>query len=249
MKTTRIPGRLLEPGVAGTGLIRRALGLCKVLRGWPDDVLEALAAAAWMGHYERHEQLLVNDPQRRDVLVVASGCISVDHVDVSGERFLLSVYGPGDVTSLIRLLADAPFHFSFHARERSSVVHIPGDAMVAVLDAHPILWKDLCLLMLARTQQSIVLQQRRFAGQLTPMVADAVVQLARIHAGTPSARRPAGGVSVAMSQADLAAMLSVSRQTINKELGRLRQLGLLQVRYGRLDIIDFDRLQQLAGHG
>jgi len=251
MKTTQTPGDPSEPGTstAGTSLIHRALGLCKVLHGWPDDVLEALAAAAWMGRYERHEQLLVNDPQRRDVLVVASGCISVDHVGVSGDRFLLSVYGPGDVTSLIRLLADAPFHFSFHARERSSVVHIPGDAMVAVLDAHPILWKDLCLLMLARTQQSIVLQQRRFAGQLTPMVADAVVQLARIRAGTPGARLPAGGASVTMSQTDLAAMLSVSRQTINKELGRLRQLGLLRVRYGRLEIIDFDRLRQLAGHG
>jgi len=70
----------------------------------------------------------------------------------AGQRFLLSMYGPGDITSLIRLLTDAPFHFGFHAREPSTVVHIPCDAMTAVLDAHPILWKDLCLLMLALSE-------------------------------------------------------------------------------------------------
>jgi LysR family hydrogen peroxide-inducible transcriptional activator len=153
------------PESAASSLVRRALGLCQTLRGWPDEVLDRLANIAWVGRYERHEQIMADDPQRRDVLVVASGCVAVDHVDAAGQRFLLSMYGPGDITSLIRLLTDAPFRFGFHAREPSTVVHIPCDAMTAVLDAHPILWKDLCLLMLARTHQSILLQQQRSSGQ------------------------------------------------------------------------------------
>ena len=122
---------------AASSLIRRALGLCRMLRGWPGEVLDQLAAVSWVGRYQRHEQIMADDPQRREVLVVASGCIAVDHIDASGQHFLLSMYGPGDITSLIRLLTDAPFHFGFHAREPSTVVHLPCDAMMAVLDAHP----------------------------------------------------------------------------------------------------------------
>ena len=228
---------------AASSLIRRALGLCRMLRGWPGEVLDQLAAVSWVGRYQRHEQIMADDPQRREVLVVASGCIAVDHIDASGQHFLLSMYGPGDITSLIRLLTDAPFHFGFHAREPSTVVHLPCDAMMAVLDAHPILWKDLCLLMLARTQQSILLQQQRSSGQVTQMVADSVVQLARAR-GQDGAALAGGGVQV--SQTELAAMLSVSRQTINKVLQGLQRAGLLTVRYGRLEGVDLPRLSRLA---
>ena len=228
---------------AASSLIRRALGLCRMLRGWPGEVLDQLAAVSWVGRYQRHEQIMADDPQRREVLVVASGCIAVDHIDASGQHFLLSMYGPGDITSLIRLLTDAPFHFGFHAREPSTVVHLPCDAMMTVLDAHPILWKDLCLLMLARTHQSILLQQQRSSGQVTQMVADSVVQLARAR-GQDGAARARGGVQV--SQTELAAMLSVSRQTINKVLQALCQAGLLRVHYGRLEGINLGRLERVA---
>ena len=101
------------PEAAASSLVRRALGLCRTLRGWPGEVLDRLSGIAWVGRYERHEQIMADDPQRRDVLVVASGCVAVDHVDAAGQRFLLSMYGPGDITSLIRLLTDAPFRFGF----------------------------------------------------------------------------------------------------------------------------------------
>ena len=161
----------------------------------------------------------------------------------AGQRFLLSMYGPGDITSLLRLLTDAPFHFGFHAREPSTVVHLPCDAMMAVLDAHPILWKDLCLLMLARTQQSILLQQQRSSGQMKQMVADAVVQLVRARGLDTAAP---GAVCVRVSQTELAAMLSVSRQTVNKVLQALCQAGLLRVHYGRLEGINLGRLERVA---
>ena len=231
------------PEAAASSLVRRALGLCRTLRGWPGEVLDRLSGIAWVGRYERHEQIMADDPQRRDVLVVASGCVAVDHVDAAGQRFLLSMYGPGDITSLIRLLTDAPFRFGFHAREPSTVVHIPCDAMTAVLDAHPILWKDLCLLMLARTHQSILLQQQRSSGQMKQMVADAVVQLVRARGLDTAAP---GAVCVRVSQTELAAMLSVSRQTVNKVLQALCQAGLLRVHYGRLEGINLGRLERVA---
>jgi len=52
-----------------------------------------------------------------------------------------------------------------------------------------------------------------------------------------------------ISQSDLAAMLSVSRQTINKELRLLEQRGLLQAAYGRLTLVDLAGLGRAAAAG
>jgi DNA-binding GntR family transcriptional regulator len=56
-------------------------------------------------------------------------------------------------------------------------------------------------------------------------------------------------VVLRISQSDLAAMLSVSRQTVNKELRLLEQRGLLQAAYGRLTIVDLAGLLRLADAG
>ena len=191
-------------------LIRRSIGLCQMMRNWPAPVLDTLAAAARLGRYARHEQILAEDPLRREVLVVASGGVAVDSVDASGARFLLSIHGPGEITALMRLLEDVGFVYDFHAREPTVLVHIPADALLGALDCQ---------------------------------LANAVVQLARVHGRIAQG---SATLHVRVSQSDLAAMLSVSRQTVNKELRRLEQRGLLHAEYGRLEILDLPGLEWLA---
>ncbi|WP_293188605.1 Crp/Fnr family transcriptional regulator [Ottowia sp.] len=224
-------------------LIRRSIGLCQMMRNWPAPVLDTLAAAARLGRYARHEQILAEDPLRREVLVVASGGVAVDSVDASGARFLLSIHGPGEITALMRLLEDVGFVYDFHAREPTVLVHIPADALLGALDAHPPLWRDVCVLMLSRAHEQIVMRQQGTLGALDCQLANAVVQLARVHGRIAQG---SATLHVRVSQSDLAAMLSVSRQTVNKELRRLEQRGLLHAEYGRLEILDLPGLEWLA---
>lgn len=51
---------------------------------------------------------------------------------------------------------------------------------------------------------------------------------------------------VRLSQNDLASMLGLSRQTINKELGRLVEEGAIDMRYKRIRIVDAERLARIA---
>lgn len=55
-------------------------------------------------------------------------------------------------------------------------------------------------------------------------------------------RRHAGAVSLAVSQADLARMVGVSRQTLNALLGRLSKTGLIEVGFRRIRVLDAARL-------
>lgn len=224
-------------------LIRRAIGLCGLMRNWPREALDSLAQAAWLGRYKRREPILVNQPRRREIFIVASGAVAVDSVDANGTRFWLSTFTPGEAGSLIRLLEDQVFVYSFHATQSTVLVHIPCEPMRAVLDAHPLLWKDVCLVALQRSHEQILQRRRRDLGRLDQRVADTVLQLARQQ--TPG-HTPAAGLNIQATQSDLAAMLSVSRQTVNKELARLTLNGLLRVEYGRLTLLDAPALQRLA---
>lgn len=234
---------LKHPDTAATALIRRAIGLCSLMRNWPPQALDRLAQTAWLGRYQRREPILVNQPRRREIFIEVSGAVTVDSVDADGTRFLLTTFAPGEAGGLIRLLEDRAFVYSFHAAQPTALVHIPCAPMRAVLDAHPLLWKDVCLVALQRSHEQILQQRRRGLGRLDQRVADAVLQLAHQQA---AADAPGAGLIVQATQSDLAAMLSLSRQTVNKVLARLVQGGLLRVDYGRLALLDVPALRRLT---
>ena len=58
---------------------------------------------------------------------------------------------------------------------------------------------------------------------------------------------PAARVKV--TQTELASMLGVSRESVNKELQRLAHEGLVRPRRGAIEIPDFAALQAFALHG
>lgn len=224
-------------------LIGRALRLCTMLRNWPDRVLDRLTAVANLQRYERRTQVLANDRQRREVLVVVSGCLEVSGVNAAGAKFVLSMHGAGEILGLVRLLEIPQRMYDYHAHEDTVLVHLPSDGMRAILDEHPLLWKDVALLALERQRESILMMQRRAFGELDQSVAEALVRLSLFN-GQPT--EDGRGVLLRVSQSDLAAMVSVSRQTINKELRLLAQRGLVSAEYGRLVIHDIAALRRLA---
>lgn len=235
--------RKLPPEADSVALIRRALGMCRMMSGWPDDVLDELAAIARLGRYDKRTPIMVGDRARREVLVVASGRLEVEGVDASGVRFVLSMHGPGEIVSLVRLLKNIRFVYDFQAHEGTTIVFLPGDPLLAILDAHPLLWRDVCMLMLSRLHEQIATQQRRALGHTANHVADALVQLALAHG---QAVEGGSALSLRISQSDLAAMLAMSRQTVNKELRVLAHSGVIDVAYGRITVQDLDALRRVA---
>lgn len=211
---------------------------------WPDTAVDRMVSTARLERYARGTLVLSQDRQRREVLLVVSGGLEISGTSVDGTKFVLSVCGHGEVVALARLLDRSPWHFDFHAHEDLVLVHLPCDPFLAMLDEHPILWKDIALMALARQLDSIVSLQHRALLQLHQSLAETLVTLADQY-GEPAA----GGVGVRLrvSQSDLASMLSVTRQTINKELRRLSGQGLVVTKYGYVTVLNLMALQRIAG--
>ncbi|BEP40138.1 Crp/Fnr family transcriptional regulator [Variovorax sp. 375MFSha3.1] len=200
-----------------------------------------------MERYSRRTQVLAHDRHRRELLVVVSGCLEISSMSANGRKYVNALLGPGQVAPLVRLLEDVPLAYDYHAHEDSVIVHLPSDAVIAVLDAEPVLWRDVAKLGLQRQRLSIVLLQNQMLNSIHGRVAATLMSLVHFYGGQgPGTAEDAGGPLVRLSQNDLAAMLGLSRQTINKELGRLVEEGAIDMRYKRIRIVDADRLARIA---
>jgi len=219
------------------------LRLCPLFAGWPEARLADLAAIARAETYPRGAEIFARDPERREAFVIASGEIEVSRGSLAGKKFVLSLQGPHEILAIVRLLAKPPIHYVYRAYEHSVLLHLPCDGLAAILDAEPILWRDIALLMCARHGDSLRQLNIQKLGSLEQRMAATLADLSRIHgiagdAGTELALR--------LPQEQLGAMLGVTRQSVNKLLRGFEAAGLIAVDYNRITIRDPAALDAIA---
>lgn len=220
-----------------------ALCLNELFQHWPVEHRNALLKSARLERYNRRTQVLSHDRHRRELLVVVSGCLEISSLSALGRKYVNALLGPGQVAPLVRLLEDVPLAYDYHAHEDSVIIHLPCDAVIAGLDAEPVLWRDVARLGLQRQRLSVSVLQDQMLGSVHRRVAATLLNLAAIY----GAKQDAGlDLRVRLSQHDLAAMLGLSRQTINKELGALVEAGVIELAYKRVTVRDARLLREIA---
>jgi len=222
-----------------------ALRRCPLFAGWPEARLAQVAAIARAEYYPRGAEIFVRDPERREAFVIVSGEVEVSRGSAAGKKFVLSVQGPNEILAIVRLLAEPPIHYVYTAYEDSVLLHLPCDGLAAILDADPILWRDIALLMCARHGDSLRQLNNQKLGSLDQRMAATLADLARIHG-------IAGGQGIELGlrlpQEQLGAMLGVTRQSVNKLLRGFEEAGLIAIDYNRITIRDPAALDAIVAH-
>lgn len=227
-------------------LICRALRASTLFAEWPLASVERLARTARLEHHKKHTQVMAADRERREVLVVVSGSVEVSRTNEDGSRFVGILMRAGDCSGLVRLLQEIRAPYDYVVLEDALLVHLPSDALIEVMNDEPILWRSVALFALARQRDNAVSVQQRVLSDLSTQLAARIVELLAPsgNSGTGSPSR-----SLSLSQGKLGSMLGKSRQTINKELGKLSARGLIAIDYGKIEVLDLPALKALAASG
>lgn len=216
---------------------------CPLFAAWPEARLAEVAAMARAIFHPRGAEIFASDPGRRELFVIAIGGIEVSRGSAEGKKFVHSVNGPPEVLAMVRLLARPPIHYVYRAYTDSVLLHLSAERLIAILDADPILWRDVALLMCARQSDSLRLLSGRQLGSLEQQMAATLAELARIH-GVAGGRGIELGLRLPQEQ--LGAMLGITRQSVNKLLRGFEAEGLIAVDYNRITIVDPARLDDMA---
>ncbi len=214
------------------------------LRGLPllarlstEDV-RALAARGRMRRFNSGAYLVREGEPGESLFVILEGHARVLFSSDGGEEATLAHLGPGDCIGEMTVFDGLPRSASVVASDQMATVNVTREDFQAWLlerphTAMPLL-EELSL-RLRRANQGLA--DQLFLG-LSQRLARRLVLLA----STVGSQNPSGGIRIRITQADLASMLGVTRESVNKELQAFATRGWLKTSRGSVTITDLDSL-------
>lgn len=205
---------------------------------------EQLLAAASIRRHPAGAVLSRRGEPLNELLLVLEGSLEVSMRDADGRRAICWYLAPGQWMGLIPLLDGGPAIHDLQGHSASVLLHIPRAAFSQAVHADPQL-PMACLALLCERSRRLYSQQA--AEVLLPLqakVAGLLLLLAERHG-----READDGlqISLRLSQNELADMLGITRQSLNRELKALEKDGLIGIAYARITLRDPALLQQRAG--
>lgn len=212
--------------------------------------LAILEADGWFGQIPAERRaLLLGEAQVRSVRAgerlygagdppnglwaVLEGRIQLKGYPAAGLELLVPILKPGSWFGETSTLDGLPRQTDAAAVEPARVLHLVAAAVVRATAAAPELYRDLGVL--------ACLHQRAALGFLAQTVAYPVrARLALILMGSED------WPGLRMRQEDLAMLVGVSRQTLNRHLKVLEREGIIRLAYAEISVLDRQRLQAVG---
>lgn len=134
-----------------------------------------------------------------------------------------------------------------YANTACALLQMPIAPLHDWLEAHPLYWRHMALLLTDKLRASLIALEEQTVLPAPQRLMHRLVQMALGH--EQWADRLRTHRELAVSQEQLARMLGLSRQTTNQILQELQQAGWLQLRRGKLEVLDLAALRAAAATG
>ena len=174
--------------------------------------------------YEKGERLLRAGEQTRSLGIVLSGSVTVESNDMWGKRTILSHVGPGQFfAETYALLPGEPLLVDVTANEDCSVVYLRADLLDSPdFQSRPYALSFLTSLLRVSVYKNLHLSARSF--HTAPKTIRGRVMS---YLNALSLQNAAEEFDIPFDRQQLADYLNVDRTALSKELGRMRDEGIL----------------------
>ncbi|MBK9341952.1 MAG: Crp/Fnr family transcriptional regulator [Dehalococcoidia bacterium] len=208
----------------------------------PMSDLKALASRGRVRRFTSGATIFHEGDPGDAIYVVVEGRIRMSRLSGSGSEATLALIGPGDCTGELALFDGRPRSATATAMQATRTFVVSRDDFVNWVRDRP--GAALALL------ETLSLRIRRTNDIVTDLVfldlahrlAKHLLTLAAAHADGPSSRRP----RLQVTQAELASMLGVSRESVNKQLNQFARDGWITLSRGAVIIDDAGALRTFA---
>lgn len=174
-----------------------------------------------------------------DVFLIESGSVRVVRTTLHGRELILATRRVGDLVGELSAFDGQPRSAAIIANETTSLIAIAGDTFRSAVASRPQL-ADLFLRELARKLRAADERTlERDSDDARTRVIGRLVALADGGANPTSTQ-----VSLPVRQADLAAWVGTTRETVARVLSSLRAEGLVTTGRGTIEVLDLPALRR-----
>lgn len=222
--------------------IKTILQTKSVLGSLSDNELADLAQRARATSFVKGAVIYRRGDEADHMMVILAGRVKISNVTDDAREVVLNFLGEGDLTGELAALDGNPRSADATALENTEVAILYRRDFIPVLERNPAALLEIIRLLsekLRMTSNMVEHSQLQMSGK----AAHGLLRLASTHG-----RRTAEGIllDLKLSQRDLGGYLGLSRENTSRELGRLRDQGLIKIDGSRIVIVDADQLQGWA---
>ncbi|WAT28945.1 Crp/Fnr family transcriptional regulator [Pseudomonas sp. GXZC] len=170
---------------------------------------------------------------------VLDGSLRVSAVNEQGKEAILSLVESPYWFGEICLFDGLPRTHDACAVGPCTLLQVPQQALLNILDENPRYWRDLALLMSQKLRLSFIGLEQLSLMPASVRLAHRLLMIVEGYGDIDHSKR-----MLQLPQEDLAAMLSLSRQTTNALLKDLQAQGIVRLGYGEIEILDAHRLRE-----
>jgi CRP-like cAMP-binding protein len=207
-----------------------------------DDAL-ALRALGRVRHYAAGDTIIHQGDDPGGVSVLLAGHAKVVALIPGGKDVLLAFRGPGDIVGEVAALAGRTRTSSVRAIDAVQTLAVSAADFRAFLATHAAASLELVLMLIDRVLSSDDARLQFAAHDVVGRVARRLIELCE-RFGEPSAQGM--GITIAISQEELAAWTASSREAVVKAMRLLRELGWIENQRRRIVVRDLDALRRYA---
>lgn len=211
-------------------------------RHLPGDLQRSLLTAARLRTLAAGQWLFKRGDPPCGLYAVLDGAVRISAVNAQGKEAVLSLVETPYWFGEICLFDGLPRTHDALAMGPCTLLHVPQAAMLALLERQPVYWREIALLMSHKLRLSLINIEQMSLMPASARLAHRLLMIAEGYGEIEQARR-----ELQLPQEDLAAMLGLSRQTINSLLKSLEQQGIIGLSYGAIKVLDLPGLRHAAG--
>jgi len=178
------------------------------------------------------ESLFARGGEADGLCCVVAGALRIGALNAEGDSALLAWLEPYQWFGEISLIDGHPRTHDAVADGPTQVLLVPREPLLAWLDEHPAMWRELARLACRKLRVLFVAVEELAQLPLEERVWRRLQLVAQGYGSRDAPRR-----RIRLSQEVLAQMLGVSRQSINKALKALEAGGRLRLHYGEIELL------------
>jgi len=215
------------------------LGRVPLFSELSDQDLEQIASVAVPRSYPKGVRVFHEGDHSDACYIVRSGDLRVTREHPDGRAIALATMGPGDIFGELAMLDGEARSASVEALSECELLALPATDVRRLLQASSEITVKLVVALTRRlreaneriARQSFQTVPSRVAGVLSQLIAEEAPVEAR------------DGVTIRMTQADLAQLAGTSRESVSRFLAVLERAGVVQVGRGRVTVVEPRRLR------
>lgn len=204
--------------------------------------LDKVLALARITRYAPRESIWRKGDYGNGMMAVLAGHVKLGARAASGREFAFNIVNPGEIFGEIALLDGHARSVDAIALDRCEILFIDRRDFIPFLAGHPDIAIRLMAALCARLRRTGQKVEDSALG-LETRLARGLLQLADRHGHpTPEGLR----IDFRLSQREIGQLIGVSRESVNKQLGRWRRRGLIALDRRVLVIRDLGHLRHMA---